>query len=116
MEATKYLILAANLAEWNSRAVHEYIKATTKGAERAVSILEVAVVMGKVAESLLLLYSVGTGLIRLLGGKASTTALSTTVRRQLPAGKPQQMAPYPRTPSAVALAQHLLRFRPLPDE
>jgi hypothetical protein len=102
MEATKFLILAATLAEWNSRAVHEYIKATMKGAERAVSILEVAVIAGKIAESLLLLYSVGTSLIRLLGGKASTTALSTTVRRQLPAGKPQQVAPYPPSPSAVA--------------
>jgi len=102
MEATKYLILAATLAEWNSKAVHEYIKATMKGAEKAVSILEIAVIAGKIAESLLLLYSVGTSLIRLLGGKASTTAISTTVPRQLPAGKPQQIAPYPPSPTAVA--------------
>ena len=40
-----------------------------------MKILEVAVVMGKIAEGLLLVYSVGTGLIRLLGGKASQTAI-----------------------------------------
>ena len=33
MEATKFLILAATVAEWNSRAVHDYINATMKGAQ-----------------------------------------------------------------------------------
>lgn len=102
LESTKFLILAATIAEWNSRAVHDYADATMKGAARAKSILEVAVIMGKVAEGLLLVYSVGSGLIRLLGGKASQTAISTTAQRQLTAGKPQQIAPYPPSPTAVA--------------
>jgi hypothetical protein len=102
LEATKFIVLAATLAEWNSLALHKYINATMRGASTAVSVLEVASFMGKIAEGFLLVYSAGAGLIRLLGGKAGSRAAGNAVQRQLTPGKPQQVAPYPPSPSSVA--------------
>lgn len=108
MEAGKYALLASYQAEWCARAVHEYIDATTRGASRAVKILEVAVVLGKISEAILSLIAVGQGLIRLLSRKGATAALEggaqrqlTGGQRQLPAGKPTGGAPVPRGAQTV---------------
>ncbi len=98
MEAGKYALLAAYQAEWCARAVHEYVDATTRGATRVVKVLEVAVVLGKIAEGILALISVASGLIRLLTRKGGTALLEGGAQRQLPAGQTTP-TPVSRTPT-----------------
>jgi len=103
MQATNFALLAGYQAEWCARAVHEYINATYRGATRAVKILEVAVVLGKISEAILSLIAIGSGLIRLLSKKGATAALEGGAQRQLTGGGQRQLpAPGQTTPTPVA--------------
>ncbi|MCC6329127.1 MAG: hypothetical protein IT174_11460 [Acidobacteria bacterium] len=90
MQAAKSAQLAAFLAGACGRSVHEYLSATTRGASRAVTILEIARVCGEIAEAVLTLIALGQGIIRLLGRKGGAGAVGgqgqlTGGQRQLPA-------------------------------
>jgi hypothetical protein len=102
MEAGKFALLAAYQAEWCARAVHEYIDATTRGATRAVKVLEVAVVLGKIAEGILSVIFIGQGLIRLLSRRGATAALEGGAQRQLTGGQRQLPAPAEPVPTPVS--------------
>jgi hypothetical protein len=99
MEAGKFALLAAYQTQWCAQAVGDYIDATLSGASRVKSILEVAVVVGQVAESILAIWFVGQGVFRLLTRKSATLALEGGAQRQLPAGG--QTAPTSISPPAA---------------
>lgn len=119
IESSKFVVFAAFLVDWNARAVHEYVAKTTDGAKVAVKILSVVAVAGKIAEGILLVLSVGAGLIRLLStrggaelagaatrGELSASATSSPAR-QLPApatSSPARQLPAPRTPTPASNA------------
>ena len=101
-ESAKFALLAAYQAEWCGRAVHEYVNATTKGASRVVTILEIAQVCGEIAGWILSLLAVGQGMIRLLSRKGGQAALQGGAQRQLTGGQRQLPAGGQTTPTPVS--------------
>lgn len=95
-EAAKFALLAAFQTEWCARAVREYANATTKGASRVVSILEVIAVCGEIAGWILSILAVGHGVARLLGQKGGQAALQGGGQRMLP-----PPAEVPKTPTGT---------------
>ncbi len=91
-EAAEFGLFGAYQAEWCARAVHEYIEATLSGADRAKTILEVAVVLGEVAGSILTVRFVAQNLIRLLTRKSATLALEGGAQSQLSTGGQRQLS------------------------
>jgi hypothetical protein len=101
-ESGKFALLATYQTEWCARAVHEYAKATTKGASRVVTILEIVKVCGEIAGWILSLLAVGQGLIRLLSRKGGQAALQGGALRQLGGGQLQLPAGGEATPVSVS--------------
>lgn len=71
--STKSLIFAAVSTQVAAELLDHYIDDTTTGAQRAVKILNVMVIAGKIAEAVLVVRALVGGLVRLLATEAAET-------------------------------------------
>ncbi|MBN9672428.1 hypothetical protein [Roseibium aggregatum] len=80
VKAQIHLLVAAQVVEYNAHLLADYVSKTVAGAGLAVKILRVAKAAGEVADTVLLIVGVGSGIkaLRAAGGKA----LSREVRHE----------------------------------
>lgn len=74
IKARIYIMAAALAIEYNADMLGDYLKRTIRGGDRAVTVLKVAEVAGDIAEAVLVIVGVGSGIkiIRAAGKKAMT--------------------------------------------
>jgi hypothetical protein len=72
--ASAMMVIAAIQTEVAAKALAEFIKDTTRGAGRALTVLKIAETAGKIAEAVLVVRMVGRGVWQLLTRKSSATA------------------------------------------
>jgi hypothetical protein len=83
-EASTTALYAAFAAKAAAQTLSEYVQKTTKGAQRALTILTVASTLGKIAGSFLVVRSLVVGLIRIAaaeGSAAAATSAATNVAK-----------------------------------
>lgn len=94
-KSSRTLIAASYLTEAAANRLHKYIEATTTGAQRAVKILTVAKIAGIVAESVLVIRAIVTGIIRLLAAEGAAETGAAAARTTTAAKDHSPAAYYP---------------------
>ncbi|MDZ4782209.1 MAG: hypothetical protein SGJ19_18335 [Planctomycetia bacterium] len=78
-ESSTSVMYAAFAAKAAAEVLDEYVRDTLKGAQRAVTILTVASVLGEIAGAFLIVRALFSGLIRLAAAEGSAVASTTSV-------------------------------------